>query len=107
MRAVVMKEFGAPDVLRLAEVPDPPPGADEVVIDVELANVTFVETQVRAGRPPNPAMLPRCSRASNFPRPMRCGLRTCWAHHTRLRSRALRVGGPATIQGSTSTLRSA
>jgi NADPH:quinone reductase len=58
MRAVVMKEFGAPHVLRLDEVPDPPPGAGEVVIDVELANVTFVDTQIRAGRPPNPAMLP-------------------------------------------------
>jgi NADPH:quinone reductase len=30
-----------------------------VLIGVEFANVTFVETQVRAGRPPNPAMLPR------------------------------------------------
>jgi NADPH:quinone reductase len=58
MRAVVIREFGAPHVLRLDEVPDPPPGPGEVVIDVELANVTFVETQLRAGRPPNPAMLP-------------------------------------------------
>jgi NADPH:quinone reductase len=58
MRAVVMKEFGAPHVLRLDEVPDPLSAAGEVVIDVELANVTFVETQIRAGRPPNPAMLP-------------------------------------------------
>jgi NADPH:quinone reductase len=31
---------------------------DQVVIDVEVANVTFVETQVRAGHPPNLAMLP-------------------------------------------------
>jgi NADPH2:quinone reductase len=29
-----------------------------VVIEVAIANLTFVETQVRAGRPPNPAMLP-------------------------------------------------
>jgi NADPH2:quinone reductase len=29
-----------------------------VVVDVEIAGVTFVETQVRAGRPPNPGMLP-------------------------------------------------
>jgi NADPH:quinone reductase len=43
MRAAVIKEFGAPHVLRLNEVPDPPPGAGEVVIDVELANVTFVK----------------------------------------------------------------
>src|SRR5205823_13080904 len=39
-------------------VPDPVPGADQVVIDVDIANITFVETQVRAGHPPNPAMLP-------------------------------------------------
>jgi len=58
MRAVVIREFGAPDVLQLDEVHDLSAGAGEVVIDVELANVTFVETQVRAGRPPNPAMLP-------------------------------------------------
>jgi NADPH:quinone reductase len=58
MWAAVIREFGAPHVLRLGEVPDPPPGAGEVVIDVDLANVTFVETQIRAGRPPNPAMRP-------------------------------------------------
>ena len=29
-----------------------------MLIDVEYANLTFVETQVRAGRPPHPAMLP-------------------------------------------------
>ena len=28
------------------------------MVDVEAANITFVETQVRAGRPPNPSMLP-------------------------------------------------
>src|SRR5262249_23674177 len=33
-------------------------GPDDVVIDVEFANITFVETQVRAGRPPHPSMLP-------------------------------------------------
>jgi NADPH2:quinone reductase len=58
MRAVVMRKFGAPQVLQLAEVPDLAAGAGEVAIDVEFANVTFVETQIRAGRPPNPAMLP-------------------------------------------------
>jgi Zinc-binding dehydrogenase len=30
-----------------------------VLVDVDLASITFVETQVRAGRPPNPAMLPK------------------------------------------------
>jgi NADPH2:quinone reductase len=45
-------------VLRWAEVPDPVPGPGEVLVDVDAVGVTFVETQIRAGRPPNPAMLP-------------------------------------------------
>jgi NADPH:quinone reductase len=59
VHAVVMRAFGPPQVLELSEVRDLTPGAGEVVIDVEFASVTFVETQVRAGRPPNPRMLPR------------------------------------------------
>ena len=58
MRAVVLEAFGPPDVLVPTEVPAPAVGAGQVLIDVELANVTFVETQVRAGNPPNPAMTP-------------------------------------------------
>ena len=58
MRAVVIREFGPPEVLEPAEVAEVRAGPDEVVIDVEFANVTFVETQVRAGRPPHPSMLP-------------------------------------------------
>ena len=61
MRAVVMREFGPPEVLEPAEVDEvdgAKAGPGEVVIEVELANVTFVETQVRAGRPPHPSMLP-------------------------------------------------
>jgi NADPH2:quinone reductase len=53
-----MREFGAPDVLRLEDVPDRSAGPGEVVVGVEFASVTFVETQVRAGRPPSAAMLP-------------------------------------------------
>ena len=58
MQAVVTHEFGPPSVLVPEEVPDPVPGPEQVVVDVGVANVTFVETQVRAGRPPSPAMLP-------------------------------------------------
>ena len=58
MRAVIMREFGPPEVLEPAEVAGVRTGPGEVAIDVEFANVTFVETQVRAGRPPHPAMLP-------------------------------------------------
>jgi NADPH2:quinone reductase len=58
MRAVVMREFGPPRVLKLTESADVRPGQGEVVVDVEFASVTFVETQVRAGSPPSRAMLP-------------------------------------------------
>src|SRR4051794_1318483 len=59
MRAVLLSEFGPPENLALVEVPDPAPGPGQVLVDVEIANVTFVETQIRAGRPPNPAMTPK------------------------------------------------
>jgi len=58
VHAVVIREFGPPEVLEPADVAEVRAGPDEVVIDVEFANVTFVETQVRAGRPPHPSMLP-------------------------------------------------
>jgi NADPH:quinone reductase len=59
VRAVVLREFGPPEALVAAEVPDPVPGPGRALIEVEIANITFVETQVRAGRPPSPAMAPR------------------------------------------------
>ena len=57
MRAVIMRAFGPPRVLEPAVAADPGQHG-EVVIDVEFAGVTFVETQIRAGRPPRPEMLP-------------------------------------------------
>jgi NADPH2:quinone reductase len=59
MHAVVIRKFGPPNVLESDEVPDLSAGPGEVIIDVSIANVTFVETQIRAGKPPNPAMLPK------------------------------------------------
>ena len=58
MRAVVIREFGPPSVLEPAKADEVSPGPDDVVVDVEFANITFVETQIRAGRPPHPSMLP-------------------------------------------------
>lgn len=49
-----MSEFGPPSVLIPTEVDDPAAGPEQVVVAVEFANVTFVETQVRAGRAPFP-----------------------------------------------------
>lgn len=52
-----MREFGPPEVLVPTELPDPAPGRGQALIDVEIANITFVETQIRAGKAP-PAMRP-------------------------------------------------
>jgi len=59
LRAAVIREFGGPEVLRVEAVPDPVAGPGNLVIEVEYASVTFVETQVRAGRAPSPAMVPQ------------------------------------------------
>ncbi|MFI6316821.1 zinc-binding dehydrogenase [Nonomuraea sp. NPDC050556] len=52
MRAVVMEEFGAPEVLRVRQVDDPAPGPGQVLVAVAYASITFVETQVRSGEGP-------------------------------------------------------
>lgn len=49
MRAAVVTRFGGPDVLKLAERPDPVPGDGQVVIAVEFADTLFLETGVRSG----------------------------------------------------------
>jgi NADPH2:quinone reductase len=54
MRAVWLTEFGPPEALIPGEAPDPVAGAGQVVVAVAFAGITFVETQVRAGRSPFP-----------------------------------------------------
>jgi NADPH:quinone reductase len=51
VRAVWLREFGGPEVLVAGEAPDPVPEPRQVLVDVAFANVTFVETQMRAGLP--------------------------------------------------------
>ncbi|RSN46719.1 MULTISPECIES: zinc-binding dehydrogenase [Actinomadura] len=51
MRAVWLTEFGGPEVLVAGEAPDPVPGDGQALVEVEFANITFVETQMRAGGP--------------------------------------------------------
>ncbi|MEV4758005.1 zinc-binding dehydrogenase [Micromonospora sp. NPDC049559] len=58
MRAVWWRRAGGPEVLVEGEAPDPRPEAGEVLIRVAVAGVTFVETQVRAGRAPWPVPPP-------------------------------------------------
>ncbi|MFB4315864.1 zinc-binding dehydrogenase [Actinomadura sp. 21ATH] len=60
VRVVQASRFGGPEVLVPGEAPDPVAGPGQVVVDVAVAGVTFVETQIRRGvdewhaRPPLP-----------------------------------------------------
>ena len=57
MRAVVASHPGPPSVLRVVEIDDPVPGPGQVVVAVEVAAITFIDTQMRAGtsaRSPGP-----------------------------------------------------
>lgn len=58
MHAIVVREFGNPEVMQVREVPDPQPGAGEVLIRVRAAGVNPVETYVRAGSYANLPALP-------------------------------------------------
>src|SRR5256885_5110629 len=58
MRAVMLRRFGPPEVLVPEEVDEPVAGDGQASVDAASANITFVETQIRAGRSPNPAMVP-------------------------------------------------
>ncbi len=53
-----MRQTGGPEVLVAGEAPDPVAGPGQVLIEVELANITFVETQLRAGSAPFALELP-------------------------------------------------
>ena len=52
MRAAVFDEFGAPDVLRIADRPDPQPGPGEVRVRVRAAGVQPFDVAVRRGAMP-------------------------------------------------------
>ena len=49
MRAIRVREFGEPEVLQIADVPDPEPAAGEVLVRIQAAGVNPFETYVRAG----------------------------------------------------------
>ena len=49
MKAIRMRAFGGPEVLELADVPDPQPGPGQVLVRLAAAGVNPVETYIRAG----------------------------------------------------------
>ncbi|MGD9695887.1 MAG: zinc-binding dehydrogenase [Thermoleophilia bacterium] len=52
MRAIVVREFGPPGVLRVEEVEDPRPGEGEVVVRATAIPLLWVETMIRRGLAP-------------------------------------------------------
>ncbi|MEV8506265.1 NADP-dependent oxidoreductase [Actinoplanes sp. NPDC051475] len=50
MQAVIVRRFGGPDVLELAELPPPRPGPGQVLIRVAAAAVNRIDLSTRAGR---------------------------------------------------------
>jgi NADPH:quinone reductase len=59
MKAVVIREFGPPEVMRLEEIPTPRPGPDEVLIRVHAVSVNrTLDLAVRAGTYAVTAALP-------------------------------------------------
>jgi NADPH:quinone reductase len=49
MKAIVVKEFGAPEVMKVQEVPRPEPGAGQVVVRIKAAGVNPADTYARSG----------------------------------------------------------
>ena len=49
MHAIQVTETGGPEVLRYTEVPAPTPNVDEVLVDVIMAGVNYIDTYYREG----------------------------------------------------------
>lgn len=49
MRAITVSRFGGPDVLEVAEVPDPAPGPNDLLVRTEAIGVNFIDTYFRTG----------------------------------------------------------
>jgi len=50
MKAILCSRFGGPDDLAYADIPDPAPAADEVVVAVKSAALNFFDTLIIAGK---------------------------------------------------------
>ncbi len=58
MRSIVVREFGAPEVLKVETVADPTPSASQVLVRVRAVGINPVDTYIRSGayavKPPLP-----------------------------------------------------
>jgi NADPH2:quinone reductase len=58
MKAIVLRETGGPERLKLVEMPDPEPRDGEVVLRVRAAGINFADVLIRRGRYPQAPELP-------------------------------------------------
>jgi len=49
MKAVLLTGHGGPEMLHIVEVPDPTPGAGEIVVDIHAASINAADWKVRRG----------------------------------------------------------
>ena len=68
MRAIVQDTYGGPEVLRLAELPDPEPGPGEVLVKVTASSVNAADWHVMRGDPVIARRMDRRTFATHGPR---------------------------------------
>lgn len=49
MKAAIIEQYGGPEVIRIAEIPKPVPGPDEVLIKIFAASINPVDWKIRKG----------------------------------------------------------
>src|SRR5215204_2761606 len=49
MKAIIVREFGAPEVMKMEDVPTPEPQENQVLVRIKAAGVNPVDTYIRSG----------------------------------------------------------
>jgi NADPH2:quinone reductase len=57
MKGIQIVETGGPDVMRLVDLPQPTPKANEAIVQIKAAGVNFIDVYFREGRYPAPLPL--------------------------------------------------
>lgn len=70
MRAAVVRQYGGPEVVEVAQVPDPTPGTHEVIVRVDAAAVTSADARIRGATFP-PGFAPFARAIFGLTRPRR------------------------------------
>lgn len=61
MKAVRIHSFGGPQALKIEELPRPPPGEDEILVQVKATSVNPVDYKIREAPASSPSRMQRNS----------------------------------------------